>query len=206
MLKSVDDITILDYDKIERTGSVRHLLSWKWLPMFLFARGVDRLMNQLITMLNVEDLDDAIEDREWQILSLLRINQLRLNYFGIYNIYENQSKCNSLKKFFDSYTKKKFKESTTNRLNTYIQTIHRLSGIQVKSIKDLKLVAKDIEFKMDKYHENFDKAQKGDPIGIVQFSAGIFITLGMSYDQNITLRHLVELKKLAIDKWQKSKK
>jgi len=200
MIKKYWEITLRDYDIMEKTGNVYQFRSkWNILPSFLFKKKISKLIQILIEKLNDSsgtEIDEKYENAIWQLESLNSINSIHANYMGLMNELKYKLEINSLKRFYQKYTWKRLKLSKNNNAKQYIKGIKELTGIEVKKYKDINKVRKLLEFKKDKYNENFQytENQEQKRIYLMGFALGVFSKLsGIVFNPNqITVIEFIE--------------
>jgi len=204
MVKSINDITINDHDLVERTGKVDHLKKWyNILPARLFTSRIVKVLNEVVELLSGKE-DDPFDEKQWEVLSFIRINRLKVNYYGVLNIFSNRSRFNILRRLIPRKSKKPINEELSKNLKVYIDSIKELAGIEIKGPKDLKAVFKDLEFKQDKYIENHPKAGKSDtPTPFLTTVVRICIYMGVTFNENMKLVHYATIQEEALKKYAK---
>lgn len=204
MIKKYWEITLRDYDIMEKTGNVSQFRStWNILPIVFFNKKIAGLVEILIEKINDNsDKNEKTEDAIWQFESLNNINAIRANYMGLLHVLKYQPELNSLKQFYQKYTRKKLKIRNSNQFKIYAKGIKDLTGIEVKTFEDVKKVRKLLEFKTDKYNENFklevDKEKSN--IYLMGIALGVYSRLNVSFNPSqITIIEFIEAKNKALE-------
>jgi hypothetical protein len=205
MIKGKYNITIRDYDRVERNGEVYQLKRWyNILPTFLFVDRITSLLTELKNEINNESNDSDIENENifWQTESLNAINAIETCYYGLKGI-EFRDLSNSLKTFYQKFTWRKLRIIKSRYSDKYLSEINRIAGIKVTSNKDLERVRKNIEFRKDKYNENFSNDTKSDGkrVYLIGLAFGIYSYLNQTLDPDkAKVMDYVEARKTAIAK------
>ena len=206
MVKTVNDITINDFDLVETTGSIAHLRKWYNLfPVGWFEKSIVETLNKAVELFS-SDQDQVLEDKQWEAESFILIDRIRLNYFGVVNILGHRVKINLFKKYMRKFTRRKLKDVKDSNLAIYLNNLEELTGIKVKELKDLDVILKDLEFKQDKFHENHqkpktDKSKKATPFIITVLR--IHLYLGLVFNENLKLVRYVKYHEMALGKYAK---
>lgn len=188
MIKKYHQITISDYNLIEREGIITHLKMWyNIFPLKWFTKQIKKEFDTLVKKINgsLKSEDEESERLLWQIESLQKINHLNNAYGAIYNWFL-QSEANEVVMFYRKTFNRFIKISTNKNIAKYIEKIKKLSGIEIKTGKDLNRLLKEIEFRKDKYNENYmseehesTEAKKHYLMGYV---IGVYAKLNMSFN------------------------
>jgi len=208
MVKSIEDLTINDHDRVERTGKVDHLRKrYNFLPVKFYEKQIADLLNEVLELFSSQDKEDVFEERHWMLTSFILINRIKVNYYGIVNLLRDRVRANIFRGKLSPYFKRrKIKELPGTNLAQYIQTIKELTGIEIKVPKDLIDVLKDLEFKQDKFVENHQKKKKSDtPTPFMVTVMRIFIFMGTTFDGDMKLTQYATLQDLALKKYAREK-
>jgi len=206
MIKPYFKITLSDYNLIEKEGYTSHLIVW-WniFPAKWFEKRIIKLRETLINKLNDNsDVDEKVDNAVWQFESLNKINAIKANYLGLLHVLKYQPELNSLKQFYQKYTKKRLRIKNSNQFGYYAKGIKDITGIDIKTVSDIKKVSKLLEFRIDKYNENFrpkeGKQGKQDKVYLMGFALGVFSKLNMSFNPNqITVIDFIDAKNKALE-------
>jgi len=206
MIKKYWEITLRDYDIMEKTGNVSQYRSkWNPFPIILFKKRIAELIETLIEKINDNSgngINEKREDSLWQLESLHKINAIRANYFGLLHVLKYQPELNSLKQFYQKYTKRKLKIKNITQFKKYANEIKILTGIEVKTFEDTKKVRKSLEFKVDKYNENFkmEVDEVKSNVYLMGVALGVYSRLNISFNPSqITIIEFIEAKKQALE-------
>jgi hypothetical protein len=204
MIKEKYDITIRDYDKVERNGSISQLKRWyNIFPSFLFVNKIQSLLIGLKNEINNEQNDSENEDTLWKVSSLNTINALETCFFGLKRI-EFQDLSNSLKPFYQKFTWRRLKIIKSKCSDSYINEIKAKTGITIESKKDLERLRKNIEFRKDKYNENFkikESDNKDKRKYLIGIAIGVYSYLNQTLDPDkVKVMDFIEARKTAIEK------
>jgi len=191
MIKNFWDITLRDWDVMEKTGSVSRFRSkWNILPVFLFDKRIESVRQELVKKLNDDSSGESeqMENMLWQTESLNNINGIKGNYLGLMVELKYKPEINALKKFYQKYTWRRLRLMKTNHTERYITGIKKYTGIEIKNIEDIEKVRKLLEFKNDKYTENFKPKETGkqEKIYVMGFALGVYSKLNVMFDPSVT--------------------
>ena len=205
MIKPYWKITLDIYDIMEKEGDVSQFREW-WniLPVSFFKKRIQKLRDVIIEKLNDNFGDDEsvkIEDAKWQLESLNNINSIRANYMGLLYVLKLQPQLNSLKQFYQKYTRKRLRIRNSKQFGMYSQGIKKYTGIDVKTFDDIEKVRKLLEFKTDKYNENYPPLkQEGAKIYLMGFAMGVYSKLNIQFDPTrITIIQFLEARNKALE-------
>ena len=200
MIKRYYDITLRDYNKMETTGSINQFAT-TILPAFLFKKRLIKEIEQLGKLLNAEN--DEQEFEKWKLLSLAKINAMEINYLGMVNILELNIKINGYKKELRRKARRKIHIKNDN-LKTYIDNIKSLTGISVVEYADIEKVRQKIEFKKDKFNENFNKKPAKKEY-LLSIAIGVFSYLEQPINMDMRIVEFALLRDSALMKMSKDK-
>jgi hypothetical protein len=199
MIRNYWDITLRDYDIVEKTGHISHLRNkWNIVPVMFFKKSIENLLQILSDKLNEGIVDDneKLENAIWKFESLNKINAIKGNYLKLLIALKYQPELNDLKRFYQKYTWKRLKIQKSSIVDVYIQRLKELTGIEIKTNEDIERVRKDLEFRNDKYTENFPskEQQPGERIYLMGFALGVFSKLNLPFNPEITVMEFIEAK------------
>lgn len=209
MIKNIHEITIGDFDLMEQTGKVSHLRkAWNVLPVFLFIKQIAKVINEISTLLQGNNINDD-EMIIYILRSLLKIQRLESSYAIVVNQLYTNIPINQLAR--DINLKKKLKESKDNILNIALKEIEILTGLTIGNNveKDLREIQSEIIRLKDKYNENFKPKTENEEskkrISLLEFAGAYIMYAGGSFVglTGMTIPELVALKKQAEDKFKK---
>ena len=204
MIKKHYEITVKDFDRIERTGKVSHLKKWyNPFPISLFVKKIEKEIQILSDMLNNNETDNnKLISEQWKVKTTVHIARLRVAYLGILNNLQNRTLLYSISLFYLTFGKRKLKIKPDSNFDFFAEMARRLSGITVETMSDLKRLGKHIELKVDKLNEMIKRTEKkeGEKAYLVSLVIGVCSILQISYDQNITIVEFIEMKRLAEQK------
>jgi len=204
MIKQYFEITLRDWDIMEKSGNIsRFRNTWNILPVIFFKKRIEKVRTILINKLNEDggkSEDLAKENALWKLESLNNINGIRANYMGLMNELKYKPELNSLKAFYQKYTWRRLRLLKNNHAERYIKGIKKFTGIEIKTYEDVERVRKLLEFKTDKYNENFKPKQNEESqekVYLMGFALGVFSRLhGIAFNPSqITVIEFIDAKK-----------
>ena len=205
MIKQYWEITLRDYDIIERTGRVSHLRKWyNPLPTGWFIKRIKKERNQLLKQINVADIDERLEREIWKTESLLRINAIRVAYYGIINILKLQTQT----VLFASDHKKIQRKIKMNEgsLKVYTDIIEKYTGIKVKSFKDIENIFSRLQFFIAKFNERFSGEETDENVYLLDVALSVFSYLGQTMNPTEhTVLDFIAVRQKAIEQNKKHK-
>jgi len=185
MIKKYYQITIRDYNQIEQSGKIGHLVRWWFVPVFLVSRLIYKEIEKANKLLNAEE-NDTYKLR-WKVESLAKINAIQANVMGLFNLLNLGSQINIFKPELKRYYRRKIKLTDAN-LKIYIENIKYFTGIEIKTLEDLATVVTKLEFRKDKYNENFEKAiAEPGKVYLMQVVLGVFSYLNQTVNVDLTI-------------------
>lgn len=204
MIKRIDEITISDFDRIESTGKVNHLVKG-FIPVYFYRKGILKLITKIQELLQGNKINDE-DNTFYKLKSLLKIQTLESSYFIIINQLFNNIPINQIAR--DINLKKKLKNIKNDNLKKALQEIKILTGIKIEGdiYKSLKALQDEIIFLKDKYNENFKEQpkQQGEKLTLLDFASTYILYTGGSFVglSKMTIPELVSLKKKAEEKYK----
>jgi len=207
MIKKIHEITINDFDLMEKTGKVSHLkLWWNILPSFMFYSRIEKVIIEIQELLQGNSIneDDQIF---YKAKSLLKIQILESAYLIIVNQLFGSVSITQLAK--DINLKKKLGALKNINMLNALTSIEVLTGLKVENdiIKELQEIQDEIIRLKDKYNENFPvkEEKENTKITLMEFASTYIIYTGGSFIglAKMTILELVVLKRQAEDKYKK---
>lgn len=212
MIKRYEDITLKDFNRIERTGKIGHLRLWyNVLPVMLFSKAIRKEIMILIEKLNSieNDINNDIEYLRYKYQSIIAINAIRVNYLGIINILKIQTQLNGFKTYLSRVTKKKIKITRSENTNHYIRNIKELTGINVEEVDDILKVKEYLELKIDRYNQMVIKNRTDNSnekkIFLSTLARKVCESLHIPFDWNYTVLQIIDFRNEVIEESRKQK-
>jgi len=207
MIKNYWEITLRDWDIMEKTGNVSQFRNW-WnvLPAVLFNKQIEKVRVILVKKLNENYEGDEAEQMEyaiWKFESLNNINGIKAAYLGLMTELKYKPEINSLKRFYQKYTWRRLRLTKSKHSAKYIDEIKKYTGIEIKEYEDIEKVRKLLEFKTDKYNENFKPKETGkqEKIYLMGFALGVYSKMNIAWNPaQITIIEFIDAKKEALKK------
>lgn len=204
MIKRIDEITISDFDRIESTGKINHLVKG-FIPVYFYRKKILKLITKIQELLQGNKINDE-DNTFYKLKSLLKIQTLESSYFIIINQLFNNIPINQIAR--DINLKKKLKNIKDDNLKKALQEIEILTGVKIEGdiYKSLKALQEEIIFLKDKYNENFKEQpkQQGEKLTLLDFASTYILYTGGSFVglSKMTIPELVSLKKKAEEKYK----
>lgn len=203
MIKRYWQITLRDYDIIEKTGTISHLKLWyNFLPVRLFVNRIAKELDELKSRLNEKVKQDEtlkIELLRYEALSRAKIEAIRINLLGIKNILDLGTRVKSFK--LSRQVRRKLKLKTGN-LKVYIDNIKEYTGIEIKELRDIISVEENLEHKIDKYRQLLKKQEKqGDEkkVYLMSYALGVFSFLNQTLNVHLTVMEFLDARDKALE-------
>jgi hypothetical protein len=212
MIKRIDEITISDFDRIESTGKVNHLVKG-FIPVYFYRKKIAKLIEEIGNALNDNKVNDIEELDKHRISSLNKINILELHLQYLYFIIVNQLELEHILKITKGAVNTKFKGINIEQLKESLETVKALTGIDIDSNPLVKMneVRSEIEFLKDKYIENYTKKKQNDnkdKISLAEFAGEYLLYIGgdLKGISDMKIIDLITVKKLADKKYKMEQK
>lgn len=191
LYKKSHQITIRDYSIMEQTGKLNHLSN---VPYVIVKNEVKKELDKLSKILN-SDGDDDNEELKWKIHSLLKINAIESNYLGIINSFDLGLKVNTFRLLLNRRFRRRIKIENKNA-QKFISNIKKYTGIEIKELKDLEKVRETLQFRKDKFNENFTKKQDSQTTKVYLMSIvlGVFSYLNQPINEDMTIVNFIVLR------------
>lgn len=204
MIKKFYQITIRDYNTIEQSGSVSHLAKW-YVPVFLFRKLILSEVEKANKILNAKDGDDETDNLKWRVMSMSKINGIQASVMGLFNLLNLGGQILVFKDELIRKDRRKIKVTVGNA-ERYISNIKELTGIEVKVYEDLGRVVKELEFRKDKYAENFNKPSTiTGKAFLMQIVLGVFSYLNQPVNLEMTISEFAIMRDEANEKLRREK-
>lgn len=195
MIKKYWEITLREYNVMERTGNVKQFRKSS-VPMFLLKKKLNKELDKLNKVLNLpeDELEQKKEHEIWKVESEAKINAIEINFLGILNILELGTKLNGFEKDLNRKMRRKLKWRSGN-LRYYVGRIEEYTGIKVRNQEDLEKVGNDLQFRKDKYKENFkEDTKQPERIYLMSIALGVFSYLNQPLDVEMTVVEFAALR------------
>lgn len=202
MIKKFYQITIRDYNQVEQSGEISHLKTCKLIPVWILKRKILKELEKANRLLNVEKQDD--DELLWKVQSLAKINAIQANVLGLFNLLNLGTTVSIFKDELKRYYRRKIK-ITGDNIKTYIENIKLLTGLEVVTLGDLESVVKDLEFRKDKYSENFSKPKQKGKVYLMQVVLGVFSYLNQPVNVDMTISEFAIIRDEANEKLKREK-
>lgn len=197
MIKKYWQITVRDYDIMERTGRFNHLCKLPFLTRF-FEKKIAKEIEILQSHLNGLDSEQEIRfsNDYWQLETEIQIAQLRIAYYGLLNSVGLSGKLTNLQLIYSQFIKKR-KVKRTPKSEPYIEMAKKYAKIDVKEYKDIDRVGKYLQFRIDKYHQHFGKKRSQEKTYLMAIVLGVVSFLNINFNPDMTVIEFIEAKKRA---------
>lgn len=194
MIHTIHTMTIRQYGLFEKTGDRSYLKRYKFVPLFLFKKQIERFAVEFSGVFN-SDYTDKLQKTKHKIISYNKILQLSNLYNGLYGVMVAKTNNNILIGKL---------ETDNKNLKYYINEIKRLTGIEIKSALDLSKLTKEIQRRTDKYIEVFEgEKPEENKTSFMQLAMAIFSVMDMTFNENMLLSEFADLKDTATEKVKK---
>ena len=207
MIKKIHEITIGDFDLMESTGKISQFKArFNVLPARFFIKKIKYLVESVIKLMNEVKTDELdLQIQKYEIDKLTNVNKLRALQLiilgqlsilpGIISAKEAIRQSRPIRRIKDY-----------NVLIDALDQVREISGIDIKRIEDLTVLANYIELEDDKVKQSIsDRLQQstGERKKLVAIAYSYLIYLGMATTEidRMKILHFIELKKLAVTGW-----
>lgn len=210
MIKKWYNTTVSDYVLMEKTGSISQFKTW-WniLPSFLFIKQIAKIINQINTELSAKKVTDEEEVNKYKLSSLNKINLLELHLQYAYCVIVNQIELEQILKKVGNNVKTKYKGIDIEKLKESLKVIEEISGIKIEGepLKKMQEVRDEIDFRKDKYNENFyvkPNPEENKKISLLEFAGKYVAYMGGEIDRvsKMLIIDLINTKTLADEKFK----
>lgn len=202
MIKKVYEITIRDYNIIEQSGKINHLVKWFFVPLFIVRKWIMAEIEKANELLNSQEKDDF--ELRWKVESLAKINAIQANLMGLFNILNLGTQLTLFKSELRRNYRRKIKITDKNT-SIYIANIKEFTGIEIKTMLDLDKVVTELEFRKDKYYENFSKPKPNGKIFLMSVVLGVFSYLNQPVNVDMTISEFAIMRDEANEKLRREK-
>lgn len=204
MIKRYYNITLRDYNLMETTGRINQF-STTILPAWIFKRKLNKELSEISKILNAKESEDEEKEKViWELRSLAKINAIEINYLGIVNILGLATRVTIYKSFLRRNNKRKIKFND-NSLKYFKDKIREYTGIEIKTISDVEKVRKELEFRKDKFDENFRKQRNSKKLYLMSVALGVFSYLNQTLDMDMKIVEFAIMRDSALEKMSKDK-
>jgi hypothetical protein len=192
MIKKIHEITVGDVVLLKETENAAHLIS-KYIPS-LFLRGkIEKLAGQIFERLGTKNIDELEKEID-RILAFRNLQKLEALWIALDIEMNLRVNLNSSLLLIGK------NEIPSPTFKAVIDKIKEL-GIEIKLVSDVKKFEKHIEFRKDKYLENYTQKEesKTDDVDFVEIIYSIFRYMGEPYNENMRFLSFLTMKKIAED-------
>lgn len=206
MIKKYWQITIRDYNIMEQTGNINHLVT-SFVPARLLKNRIKKEIDKASKILNKNKENEDNEEKfnlTWKLHSWSKINAIEANLLGVINILNLGSKIAIYSNFLNEKSKRRIKVTNDN-LHIFIQNIEMFTGYKIVKYEDVDKVRRDLEFRKDKFNENFTRERKTGNVFLMSVVLGVFSYLNLPMNLDITLIEFAQIKEDAIKMMEKEK-
>lgn len=204
MIKKFYQITIRDYNQVEQSGEISHLKTCKLIPVWILKRKILKELEKANQLLNVEKQDD--DELLWKVQSLAKINAIQANVLGLFNLLNLGTTVSIFKDELKRYYRRKIKMTDKN-IQTYIDNLQYLTGLKIVTLGDLSNVVTELEYRKDKFNENFNQQNKKEAgkVYLMQIVLGVFSYLNQPVNLEMTLSEFAIIRNEATEKMKREK-
>lgn len=204
MIKKYYQITIRDYNQVEQSGEISHLKTCKLIPIWILKRKILKELEKANQLLNVEKQDD--DELLWKVQSLAKINAIQANVLGLFNLLNLGTTVSIFKDELKRYYRRKIKMTDKN-IQTYIDNLQYLTGLKIVTLGDLSNVVTELEYRKDKFNENFNQQNKKEAgkVYLMQIVLGVFSYLNQPVNLEMTLSEFAIIRNEATEKMKREK-
>lgn len=215
MIKTIEKITIGDYNRMETTGRINQYKEWyNFLPIFFFKKRFVSLVSEITKLINDNELDVDVDREEWKLKSFLKIQELDALYFLIINHLINGVQFKKLieKIKIERKNRRKLKYDGSESLGKTINRVKEMTGIDITGIDDVLTLKEHIEHIRDKWNEmfkqKFDDSGNEKKITLLEYASSFVIYSGNSFTGLLDMKilELVAMKKEAEKKYKAEQK
>jgi hypothetical protein len=192
MIKSIHNLTVGDVVLLQETESASHLKS-KYIPVIFIRKGIERLASQIFERLGTKNIDELEKEFD-RILAFRNLQKLEALWIALDIEMNLRVNLNSSLLLIGK------NEIPSPTFKAVIDKIKEL-GIEIKLVSDVKKFEKHIEFRKDKYLENYTQKEesKTDDVDFVEIIYSIFRYMGEPYNENMRFLSFLTMKKIAED-------
>lgn len=201
-MKKYFEITLRDYNLLETTGSISHLNN-SIIPTILIKKRILNTLQKINEILNQSESTDE-EDLIWKVQTLAKINAIEASYLGIVNAFNIGIKIAAFRHLMARRFRRKINVPDKN-VQVFIDSIKKYTGIEVKELKDLERVRKDLIFRKDKFNENYREKKTDSKVYLMSVILGVFSYLNQPVNMDMRIIEFARLREDALDKMRKEK-
>lgn len=215
MIKAIHQVTIFDFDLIERTGKVNHLLKLPFVPVRFFIKDIEKLIkdcSEIISKNKNSDLESVLKLNEIEYNLKLNIEVLLLRSLEmlIVSLIDNRTTIMKIISMIRSRRLRKI-NIESDRLRWAINKAQILTGMQIGTLEDIKRFQKKVQTRCDKLSEFTSKRQQPTTdkkmmlIDVAQ-SIAMYLNLNPVGIEQMRIVHFAGLYQKSIEKMNKEKK
>jgi len=205
MIRTLHTCNIDRYTVIEDTKNLNLLRMWyNPLPAKWFKKQIDKFFSDFKKIVNVNEMNGELTKEKSRILTYRKILQLSTTYDALWFAFQEAA----LKDTMQVFTKADIKHRMS--FDYYCASVLKLTGIEIKTPKDLVKLANEIKRRQDKYNQLYmvKEAVERESISFAQYASGVFAFMDSGFNGNMSLYQFGELKKnydLKINQLEKNK-
>jgi len=185
-------MTVKQYSGYEATkdGRLLYQRGWRWLPPSWFVDDRQAFIDEFNSLFN-ESGDDYLMDAWEQFEAHNRIMLLRALLQAVHVHTVTRAEMELLAK------KHKYKLQPDKKLTYFIDELRSL-GYEVKSLEDVVQLRDEVQRKIDKYNEKYNKAKDKKQITIIELFTAACRVLEVTHDYSkVTLWEFAQIKRQA---------
>jgi len=192
MIRTLHTCNIDRYTVIEDTKNLNLLRMWyNPLPAKWFKKRIDKFFSDFKKIVNVNEMNGELTKEKSRILTYRKILQLSTTYDALWFAFQEAA----LKDTMQVFTKADIKHRMS--FDYYCASVLKLTGIDIKTPKDLVKLSNEIKRRQDKYNQLYmvKEAAERESISFAQYASGVFAFMDSGFNGNMSLYQFGELKK-----------
>jgi len=219
MIKTIDQIELIDIAKMERTGRVSHFKMWyNFLPSKLFIKKISNLVNnQFFSIINngISDETDEIiklDDLEYYVKLKIEVNQLRAIEMLFFLLLGRLTTLLRIKSMIRGRKLRKITEKP-DQLAYACKKAKEISGIEINNLRDISKFKEWVKYRCEKLsdYENMklketEDKKKDGKVYIIRYAIRIMNYLEKSLEvEKIKCSVFLEYNAEAMEKAERQK-
>jgi hypothetical protein len=204
MIHTIYTCTIDRFTRVEAENNLSLLRRWyNPFPVKWFGKSVNRFLSDYRELINSDVLNRELSKEKSRLLTYNKLLLFDMLYEALCVAFKDRAVKDVLKSLSKASGIKYAIE-----VNDYVDEVKKYLNIEVKSVRDLSKVSKEIRRRWDKYRQVYFQESTNDSqkISFAAFTMGIFVFLDMTFEGSMSLYQFGQLKQVAEKKMHELEK
>lgn len=190
-------MTLGRYGQLDKTGDMNLLKRWfNPFPVKWFSGRLDKFQQSISEVF--QSSGKLYEEFE-KLYMANKLLQISILYDALYNLMIMRAPIKAVLELTNTQTKE-------DQLLYYIDQVKKLTGIEIKEMKDLLRLQSEFTRLTDKFSERFPVEEKEEDQSFNRAALSVFSIMEMPYNPDMTLAEFADLQQMATDRAKRYQK